>query len=476
MPPLSQLPDFTRARVLVVGDVMLDRYWQGETARISPEAPVPVVNITDTVDRPGGAGNVAMNLASLGAKVTLVGAVGDDEAGQSLTTQLEQAGVATHFQCLPDRPTITKLRVISRHQQLLRLDFEQPFAADETCELIERTRALLPEKDVLVLSDYAKGGLADPQALIVAARDAGVPVLVDPKGRDFNRYRGATLLTPNLSELRAIIGPWESEKDLLARARELVAELALEALLITRGEQGMTLVQADGTSLHLPACSREVFDVTGAGDTVIALLAASLVVDASLAEATRLANLAAGLVVAKLGTATVSTDEMNRAIHPPMSSVQGVINREQLPALLARARSAGERIVFTNGCFDILHAGHVAYLMAARQLGDRLLVAVNSDESVAALKGASRPINPLAQRMAVLAALGAVDWVVDFADPTPEPLLQEVRPDVLAKGGDYTAEQVVGGKWVESYGGQVVVLPMVPGCSSTDVIEKIKER
>lgn len=464
------LPDFSAARVLVVGDVMLDRYWQGETNRISPEAPVPVLKVDEARNLPGGAANVAVNIAALGANVRLMGLVGEDEAGEQLLQECAAAKVDTVL--LPcAQPTITKLRILSRHQQLLRLDFEQPFAASASAALITAACEQLAEADVLVLSDYAKGSLHDPQPLIAAARKLGVPVLVDPKGKDFTRYAGAQLLTPNLAEMRAVLGACSSEAELLQQAQALLQSLALPALLITRGEAGMTLLQTDAEPLHLSACTREVFDVTGAGDTVIALLAASLAVGCALPQATHMANLAAGLVVSKLGTAKVNTAELQAHMRGP--EPRGVVSQAALPEILAQARAAGERIVFTNGCFDLLHAGHVSYLAAARALGDRLLVAVNSDTSVRKLKGAGRPVIPLAQRMSVLAALAAVDWVIAFDEDTPEALLHSVRPEILVKGGDYTREQVVGREWVESYGGEVKVLAAVDGCSTSSILTRI---
>ncbi|HEY7885777.1 MAG TPA: bifunctional D-glycero-beta-D-manno-heptose-7-phosphate kinase/D-glycero-beta-D-manno-heptose 1-phosphate adenylyltransferase HldE [Cellvibrionaceae bacterium] len=466
-------PDFKRARVLVVGDVMLDRYWQGDTRRVSPEAPVPVVSITSTEDRAGGAGNVALNLTALGARVSLVGVIGADEAGDLLRQSLESSGIHTDFQVAEGKPTITKLRVISRHQQLLRLDIEQPYNPDDAADITGKAVALMSGMDALILSDYAKGSLQDCQLLIKRAGELGIPVLVDPKGHDFSRYRGATLLTPNRQELEAVIGPVGSDQQLLERAAQLMQELQLGALLITRGEQGMTLLRAESPVLHLPAAARDVYDVTGAGDTVIALMAACLAVGVALPEATNFANLAAGLVVGKLGAATVTPQELNRVLATGVQHSSGVVNREQLSALVTEARAQGERIVFTNGCFDILHAGHVRYLAEAKRQGDRLIVAINSDDSVSKLKGPTRPINPLAQRMTVIAALADVDWVVDFAEDTPVALLEEIRPAVLVKGGDYTLDQVVGREWVESYGGEVIVVPMVDGCSSSNMIEKI---
>lgn len=466
-------PRFDQAQVLVVGDVMLDRYWHGAALRISPEAPVPVVRVDGSDDRPGGAANVALNIAALGSGATLAGLVGTDEAAQLLAARLSAAGVEYLFQEVPDRPTITKLRVISRHQQLLRMDFEQPFAEADATALAKRAQQLLEPMGALVLSDYAKGALAQPGLLIAAARAMGVPVLVDPKGSDFGRYRGATLLTPNLSEFEAVVGVCASEAELVARGLALIEDLGLEALLITRGEHGMTLLRPGQTELHLPALAREVFDVTGAGDTVIAVLAAAVAAGEDLPQAVALANLAAGLVVGKLGTAAVSAPELRRAIQIDQGSGRGVMTLELLHGAMADARAQGERVVFTNGCFDIIHAGHVGYLEQARQLGDRLVVAINDDASVTRLKGPGRPINPVDRRMTVLAGLEAVDWVVAFAGDTPEPLLEALQPDVLVKGGDYRKDQVVGWEIVENYGGEVKVLSFFDDCSTTAIVQKV---
>lgn len=470
------VPDFAAARVLVVGDLMLDRYWHGDTSRISPEAPVPVVRVDEVEERAGGAGNVALNIAALGGRVEVLGLTGDDEAAEALAARLTRSGVRCGFVRLRAGRTITKLRVMSRHQQLIRLDFEDGFPGHEPGALAERFGAALADgADVVVLSDYGKGTLRDPQALIRAARAAGRPVLVDPKGTDFARYRGATLITPNQAEFEAVAGRCRDEGHLVERAERLRDELALEALLVTRSEKGMTLLRAGHPPLHLPARAREVFDVTGAGDTVIAVLAAALAAGEELAEATALANLAAGIVVAKLGTATVSVAELRQAMREPGASERGVVDEERLLRLVREARAHGERVVMTNGCFDILHAGHVHYLAQAAGYGDRLVVAVNDDGSVRRLKGAERPINSLAQRMAVLAALGSVDWVVPFAEDTPERLICRVLPDVLVKGGDYQPEQIAGGGCVRAAGGEVVVLGFVDGCSTSGIVQRIKD-
>lgn len=470
------MPRFDQSQVLVIGDVMLDRYWHGGTSRISPEAPVPVVKVDQIEDRPGGAGNVALNIAALGSGASLIGVVGDDEAGASLRARLESVGIHTDFQQSTDKPTITKLRVISRHQQLLRMDFEQHFEAADSADFLSKAQALLPAMGAVILSDYAKGTLQDTQALISAARAQQVPVLVDPKGTDFERYRGATLLTPNLHEFEAVVGRCTNEAELVRKGTELMTALDLSALLVTRGEHGMTLLRPNQPEFHLPARAREVFDVTGAGDTVISVLAAALGAGASLPDAVAMANLAAGIVVGKLGTATISGPELRRAIQLEQGSERGAMSEEQLLMALADARAHGEKIVFTNGCFDIIHAGHVGYLEDARQLGDRLVVAINSDASVKRLKGEERPINPVDRRMAVLAGLESVDWVVAFEDDTPERLLEQLRPDVLVKGGDYRENEVVGWEIVKAYGGDVKVLSFFDNCSTTAIVEKIKNR
>ncbi|MBB3170015.1 bifunctional D-glycero-beta-D-manno-heptose-7-phosphate kinase/D-glycero-beta-D-manno-heptose 1-phosphate adenylyltransferase HldE [Simiduia aestuariiviva] len=471
---LLNMPQYTQSQVLVIGDVMLDRYWHGGTSRISPEAPVPVVNVEQVEDRPGGAGNVALNIAALGAGAALVGIVGQDEAGEALKTRLNAANIHTDFQIVTDKPTITKLRVVSRHQQLLRMDFETPYAAADSSEFIAKAEKLVPHMGAVILSDYAKGSLHHVQALIAVANRHQVPVLVDPKGADFSRYQGATLLTPNLHEFETVVGRCDTEQALVDKGLALLDQLQLQALLITRGEHGMTLLRRGMPEMHLPARAREVYDVTGAGDTVISVLAASLAAGEALPQAVGLANLAAGIVVGKLGTATISAPELRRAVKQEQGSERGVLTEEQLLMAIEEARAAGERIVFTNGCFDIIHAGHVGYLEDTRALGDRLIVAINSDESVKRLKGPGRPINPVDRRMAVLAGLEAVDWVTYYDDDTPERLLKLIKPDVLVKGGDYTEDQVVGHEIVKAYGGSVQVLSFFENVSTTAIVKKIQ--
>lgn len=468
------LPDYDQAGVLVVGDVMLDRYWYGPTGRISPEAPVPVVKVDQIEERPGGAANVAMNIAALGGHARLIGLTGADEQAQALQEKLSSLDVHCDFVSLSDYPTTTKLRVISRGQQLIRLDFEDGFHDVKAELILPRIDALLPNMKVVVLSDYAKGTLEHVQDMIVRVRQAGIPVMVDPKGTDFERYRGATLLTPNLSEFEAVVGKVSSEDDLVEKGFGLIDQYDLEALLITRSEHGMTLLQKGQEPMHMPTQAKEVYDVTGAGDTVVSVLAASLAAGKSLPDACKLANAAAGVVVGKLGTSTLSTIELTEAIHGSQDIGFGVIAEAQLKLAVQAARARGEKVVMTNGCFDILHAGHVAYLNEAAKLGDRLIVAVNSDSSVQALKGPGRPVNPEDRRMAVLAGLGAVDWVVPFTEETPQRLISEILPNILVKGGDYKPEEIAGGKEVVDAGGEVRVLNFEDGCSTTEIIEAIR--
>jgi D-beta-D-heptose 7-phosphate kinase / D-beta-D-heptose 1-phosphate adenosyltransferase len=467
---------FAKARVLVAGDVILDRYWHGGTHRISPEAPVPVVHVSNTEERPGGAANVALNIRSLGAHAAIIGLIGDDADGASLSRLLTRDGIESHLLAMPGVQTIVKLRVLSQHQQLIRLDFEDARPRFDSARLRENYLRALPGCDVVVLSDYAKGVLADSAELIRIARAAGKAVIVDPKSSDFSRYAGASIVTPNMKEFEAVVGNCEGDETTIRdRAQALCERHDIDAVLVTRSEHGMTMIGRDGSSEHMAARARDVFDVTGAGDTVCGVLAAALAAGFNRVEATRLANAAAGIVVGKLGAASVTTAELEAALHQaPVSAGFGVIDRERLRLELKSARQRGERVVMTNGCFDILHAGHVRYLREARALGDRLIVAVNDDGSVQRLKGEGRPINPLAQRMEVLAALGAVDWVVPFAEDTPEALVCALGPDVLVKGGDYRPEAIAGGDCVRARGGEVVVLGFVEGCSTTRIIAAAK--
>lgn len=467
------LPNFQNADVLVVGDIMLDRYWSGATNRISPEAPVPVVKVNSIEERPGGAANVAMNIASLGATSKLVGLTGIDEAARILSERLSHVNVQCDFVALSTHPTITKLRVLSRNQQLLRLDFEEGFCDINSDPILERIQQKLPTLGAIVFSDYGKGALTDIQKMIQLAKKANIPLLIDPKGTDFERYRGATLLTPNMSEFEAVVGRCKDEDDIINKGMQLIADFELSALLVTRSEQGMTLLQPNKKPFHLPTQAQEVYDVTGAGDTVIGVLGTSLAAGLTLEEACFLANAAAGVVVGKLGTSTISPVELENAIRARPDSGFGVMTEDELKEVFALAKQRGEKVVMTNGVFDILHAGHVSYLANARKLGDRLIVAVNSDASTKRLKGDSRPVNPLAQRMIVLSALESVDWVVSFEEDTPQRLIASILPDILVKGGDYQPNQIAGADEVWAAGGEVKVLNFEDGCSTTNIINTI---
>ena len=472
-----QLPAFDQARVLVVGDLMLDRYWHGATERISPEAPVPVVHVRQNEERAGGACNVAINIASLGAQCTVMGLCGKDEAAGILESLLREQGVATRFIKLDENATVTKLRVMSRHQQLMRLDFEDGFIGSRLEPLEQAFAEALPAHNIVVCSDYGKGSLREVEKLIALCNEKNIPVLVDPKGNDFSRYRGASLITPNLSEFEAVAGRCDSVDELVSRAHALCDQHDLEALLVTRSEHGMSLMQRGFDAVHLPTHAREVYDVTGAGDTVISTLAAALGAGLSLERAMWLSNLAAGIVVGKSGTASVSRAELKAEIEQLSSGARhGVVSEAELHALIDDCRERGETIVMTNGCFDILHAGHVAYLEQAAALGDRLLVAVNVDDTVRRLKGEDRPVNKLEYRMRMLAALRCVDWVVAFEEDEPTRLICDIAPDILVKGGDNEVDKIPGGDCVRQAGGKVMVLTYVDGVSTTRIIESIKEK
>ncbi|MGZ5600867.1 MAG: bifunctional D-glycero-beta-D-manno-heptose-7-phosphate kinase/D-glycero-beta-D-manno-heptose 1-phosphate adenylyltransferase HldE [Methylobacter sp.] len=470
---LAIAPEFAKARIIVIGDVMLDRYWSGQAARISPEAPVPVVRVKTIEDRVGGAGNVALNIAKLGGKVTLLGVVGDDAEGDAIRQLLEAEGVVCDFVVEKGIRSICKLRVMAQHQQLIRIDFEETSLKFDSGNLLAKLVEHLPENNTVVFSDYGKGTLADVSTYIAEVKQAGVKVLVDPKGVDYQRYAQADLITPNLSELQAVVGVAENETKLIEKGRELLKRCQIPTLLLTRGEAGMTLIQ-DAQVHSLPAQAKDVFDVTGAGDTVIAVMALGVALDMALYDAMYLANLAGGIVVGKLGTSTVSMQELTRAMHGDRDSQYGIVSEAELAQILAGAKAHDERIIMTNGCFDLLHAGHVTYLQQAKALGDRLVVAVNSDASVRQLKGETRPINGLQERMTVLAALACVDWVVSFEEETPERLYCRLLPDVIVKGGDYSSDQVAGGDCVIKAGGEVKILQFVDGQSTTAMIKKAR--
>jgi len=476
---------FCGRRVLIVGDLMLDRYLWGEVSRISPEAPVPVLRLARESDGAGGAANVARNLIGLGLKVSIAGITGDDAARVSLLGLLDGQGIDTGC-VIADaaRRTTTKTRLIGNQQQMLRIDAEEtaPIPAATEQALLAAIEPRLDEVEVLLLSDYAKGVLTPAlcRRLIDAARDRGLSVLIDPKGRDFARYRGATLITPNRAEL-ALAADVRADDlaALLEAGARFCGELGLEQMLLTLGELGLALIDASGSGgvRRIPAVAREVFDVSGAGDTVIATIAAARAAALDPVDAAHLANLAAGVVVAKVGTAAITAAELAAAISGE-AALEQAAKVVDLPALLECVqewRKRGERIVFTNGCFDLLHVGHVTYLERAHRHGQRLVVGLNTDRSVRALKGPERPLIGEHDRARVLAALAAVDAVVLFDAETPLELIRRIRPDVLAKGADYREEQVVGAADVRAHGGQVVLVPLVEDRSSSGIIQRIAE-
>jgi D-beta-D-heptose 7-phosphate kinase/D-beta-D-heptose 1-phosphate adenosyltransferase len=468
------IPNFSKARVLIVGDVMLDRYLSGAVNRISPEAPVSIVNINKEWECPGGAANVALNVAALGAQVSLLSICGDDLPAKILQEKLTAHQVNHHLIKDPQQKTIVKLRVLGSNQQLLRLDFEAQAKPGVNAELQQRFSELVKQVDVVILSDYAKGTLREPAELIALANAAQVPVLVDPKSQDFSIYAGAYLITPNLKEFFAVVGECLNEKQLLEKGQELIKKLKLPVLLVTRSEQGATLFQQEKAAVTIPAQQQEVYDVSGAGDTMIAVIASCLAANASLEDAVKLANLAAGISVQKLNAATVRVSELRREIWRQKfwCDEKHIMSPQELLIAVQDAKGHGEKIVMTNGCFDLLHPGHVTYLAQAKQLGDRLIVAVNDDDSVRLLnKGANRPFNNLHARMQVLSGLRSVDWIVAFSEETPEELINTILPDVLVKGGDYQVEQIAGHKAVLANNGEVIILDFVPGYSTTSMIE-----
>ncbi len=474
---LAALP---KLRTLVIGDMMLDEYIWGRSERISPEAPVQVVDVTREDLRLGGAGNVVHNLRRLGCKVEVATVLGADRDGEQLQQQLAALACGVSGVLLSEKRTTTrKTRILASNQQMLRIDRESrtPLAVEDEERLFAAVATRLVDCDVILLSDYQKGVLTPTllARLIALARDKKIPVVVDPKGDDFTKYRGATLLTPNRKEAQlAGRTTFVDEESLRRGGHDLCRELELEALVLTRSEEGMSLFFASGDEAHLPTEAREVFDVSGAGDTVLAMLGAGLGSGLKLSEAAELANLAAGIVVAKVGTSTVTAEEILIALgrqHP--DSDAKILTLERLVPRLAQERASGKKIVFTNGCFDLIHVGHVTYLQQARRLGDLMVLGLNSDASIRRLKGELRPLIGETERAHILAALDCIDYVVLFDEDTPQQLIEAVEPQILVKGGDYTPETVVGREFVESRGGRVELIPVVAGRSTTALVEKI---
>lgn len=471
-----------QVRVLVVGDLMLDEYLWGKTGRISPEAPVPVVDVADEDLRLGGAGNVINNLLALGCQVSAASVVGSDRDGRELCRILAEQKIETEGIILDaERTTTRKTRILSSNQQMLRIDREcrEDISSDAEQRLIDYSTADGNDFQVILVSDYLKGVLTEKvlQSVLAYGRDRDIPVIVDPKGKDYGKYRGATLLTPNRAEAELATGrSINDETSLVCAGKQLIADLALDGLVLTRSEEGMTIFTGDG-EVHLPTKAREVFDVTGAGDTVLAFLGVGLAAGLELSGAVWLSNVAAGIVVGKVGTSTVAPAEVLEVIgqlHPDTDlKIRG---REALRETLDAERQQGRQVVFTNGCFDLLHVGHVKYLQKARRLGDLLVLGLNSDDSIRRLKGENRPLIGQEERAHILAALDCIDYLVVFDEDTPLELVKTLRPDILVKGGDYTPEGVVGKEIVESYGGRVELITFVDGKSTTNIIEKILQQ
>ncbi len=477
--------DFSKRRVLIVGDVMLDVYCEGTVARVSPEAPVPVVLMSNQRHVPGGAANVAANVASLGATAHLVGVCGEDPDADHLrrimadrfpSVSLAEMVVAR------GRPTTTKTRIVGNNAQVVRLDREQSAPLDRPVEdaLLAQVEAALPHCDIVVLSDYAKGVCTDAviRGVIARAAKAGKPLLVDPKRRDFSIYAGATIIKPNLKELEAATHPTDAGDESVERAARAATALTGASVIVTRSERGMSYVGAEGPAIHIPTAARTVFDVSGAGDTVMAALAVALnpaEPGEGAAHALAIANAAAGIVVAKAGTATVSTAEIAVEMARPAQaggSAAKIATRAQARAIAAAWRAQGLVVGFTNGCFDLLHPGHVQLLERSAQACDRLVVGLNTDASVSRLKGPSRPVQSEQARARVMAALGAVDLVVLFDEDTPAQIISEILPEALMKGADYTVETVVGADTVIAHGGRVVLIDLVPESSTTALIRR----
>jgi len=477
--------DFSDLSILCIGDVMLDRFQHGDIDRISPEAPVPVIRLRQVREMPGGAGNVACNIASLGGQAILIGIAGQDAAAEQMGRKLGAQGRVTDAVVRsPRRPTICKTRFIAGRQQVVRADDESGEALypDEVAALCAAIDAHMPAAQAVILSDYGKGVLCEAVLLhaIGRARAGGIPVFVDPKSDDFGRYRGATCITPNTKEfIVASRAPASTEAEIAAGAAQLIEAADAQAILITRSEKGMTLVERGGAVTSVPALAREVFDVSGAGDTVIATLALAHAGGRTLVQAMHIANAAAGVVVSKLGTATVNIAEVMHELaaqsgEGEASAVAGLQSLAAARALVTHWREQGLEVGFTNGCFDILHPGHVSLLAFARRSCDRLVVALNTDDSVRRLKGPTRPVNSLEQRAQVMAAIRFVDCVVGFDEDTPLEMIKALLPDVLIKGADYAVSQVVGADVVMAAGGRVILADLVAGQSTTNIISRAK--
>ncbi|MCE9582288.1 MAG: D-glycero-beta-D-manno-heptose-7-phosphate kinase [Planctomycetes bacterium] len=474
---------FGRPRILVAGDLLLDRYLWGKVERISPEGPIPILHVQREEERPGGAANVATNLVALGARAACAGAVGDDAAGKQLLAVMKAAGIDTSAVVTDaSKPTPIKTRCIAQSQQMLRVDREKTsaLAPKSERELIKRIDKQVAKCDLVVISDYNKGVLTDAvlSAVMKAGKKRGKPVIVGPKGDSYGKYWGCTAVAPNLKELRIATGmPAGTDDEIRQAAESLLSELGCEFVLVTRGDKGMSLFRPGGKPLHVAARPRQVYDVAGAGDTSVATLGLALACGASPEDAVRLANTAGGIAVTKVGVATVTRQEIMEDLGEEHELRTAKIRTvEELQARMKEHRDRQQTVAFTNGCFDVLHVGHLRTLRFARAQGDVLVVGINSDASVKTLKGPDRPIVGENERAQVLAALEDVDYVVIFGEKTPVDLLKKLKPDVLVKGGDYKPDEVVGAEVVKGWGGRVAVAPLAEGVSTTNMVKKIRKK
>lgn len=466
------IPDLSSSKILVCGDIILDKYWYGPTNRISPEAPVPVIKVDSEEYRLGGAANVACNLSSLGCNVTLMGFIGDDYQGEFIINELEKKGIKNKLLINSQIKTTTKLRIISRNMQLIRLDFEENVDINSQYLLVEKFKEIVEDFDLVIFSDYAKGALFKINELIKLCIKFKIKTLVDPKQKRFEIYQGATFLKPNFSEFLEMVGKVSNDDQLRKKAFHLIRNLNLEALIITRGSKGISLFEKGDKVFEQNSCASEVFDVTGAGDTVLAVLGAFMACGFDLKKSIYFANKAAGIVVGRSGTSYVSIHDL----HNLNLFTDKVLSKRQLGQIIKieREKKKDLKIVFTNGCFDIIHSGHINYLKAAKKLGDILILALNSDSSVKRLKGKKRPINKLEDRINVLSAIDFIDYLIVFDDDTPLKIIEILKPDILVKGSDYNISEIAGAEFTINNGGIVKLIELTQDLSTTKIIKRLK--
>jgi len=461
----------SNSKILVIGDVMLDEYWFGDSDRISPEAPTPIVNVVKKEYRIGGAGNVALNLFELGTNVTLVCSIGKDLEGKILKNILKKKFLKNYF-LIKKSKTIKKLRIFCQNNQMIRLDIESN--KDEyKIKLDKNLKKQIDKSNLVILSDYGKGALSDVKNIIKYAKSKRKLIIIDPKGSNFLKYSNATILTPNYKEFLTVVGEVKNKTDFKKKSRNLIKKIKIKGLLITQGKDGMTLVTKDKI-IHRKSFAQDVFDVTGAGDTVIATFSSYLNNGSSLIKSMEMANIAASIVIKKIGTATANKKEIEEILNHTDIKLNKKYykNEKDLFKLLQHIKSKNKKIVLTNGCFDILHPGHIHLLQEAKTLGNFLIVAINSDNSVNKLKGSGRPFNRLSSRIKMLTSLACVDLVISFNAISPENIIKKISPDILVKGGDYKVNNIIGGNYVKSYNGQVKVIKLKKGHSTSKILSR----